>query len=495
MHETPAIRVRAVADGPIRADGRFVLYWMIANRRARHNFALQRAVELARELRRPLVVLEALRAGYPWASDRLHSFVIAGMRDNAAAFGRAGVLYHPYVEPAPGEGKGLLAALSREACAVVTDDFPCFFLPRMVAAAGRQVSCRMEQVDSNGLLPVRAAGREFLTAFSFRRFLQRELPGHLSSMPKVDPLRGVPLPRLARLHSSVTRRWPAATKALLSGDPAALAKLPIDHGVGPSPMTGGASAARARLRRFLQSKLIRYPEERSNPSLDGTSRLSPWLHFGHIAVHEIVHALFRREGWSPDRLSRRRANGSREGWWGMTPAAEAWLDELVTWREVAFNLCASRDRFDVFESVPEWARRTLEAHQTDRRPWRYTLRQLESAATHDPIWNAAQTQMARDGWFHNHMRMLWGKKILEWSPTPRVALRTMVELMGRHSLDGRNPCSWAGFLWTLGRYDRPWGPERPIFGTVRFMSSDSLARKVRLTGYLERYSPGRPAAD
>ena len=243
------------------------------------------------------------------------------------------------------------------------------------------------------------------------------------------------------------------------------------------------------MRRFLDTKLARYPDDRANPSLDGTSRLSPWLHFGHISVHEILGALIRREEWSPERLSRRRPTGKREGWWGMSPPAEAWLDELITWREIAFNLCASRDGFDRYESVPAWARTTLEAHSIDRRPRRYTLRQLESAETHDPIWNAAQTQMLRDGWFHNHMRMLWGKKILEWSPSPRAALRAMAELMGKHSLDGRNPCSWAGYLWILGRYDRPWGPERPIFGTVRFMSSESLARKVRLAPYLRLDAP------
>ena len=84
--------------------------------------------------------------------------------------------------------------------------------------------------------------------------------------------------------------------------------------------------------------------------------------------------------------------------------------------------------------------------------------------------------------------MLWGKKILEWSPTPQEALASMIELNDRYALDGRDPNSYSGIFWTLGRYDRPWGPVRPIFGTVRYMSSDNTARKLDVKGYLARYA-------
>lgn len=170
----PDVRVRDRNGAPVRSDGKYVLYWMIAARRARWNFALDRAIELARELDRPLIVLEALRAGYRWASDRLHRFVLDGMADNARAFGGTGVLYHPYVETEPGAGEGLLEALAADACAVVTDDYPAFFLPRMVAAAAERLPVRLEVVDSNGLLPMRATDTVFSRAFDFRRFLQRE---------------------------------------------------------------------------------------------------------------------------------------------------------------------------------------------------------------------------------------------------------------------------------------------------------------------------------
>src|SRR3954469_1999743 len=178
----PAIRVRAVNDRPERADGAYVVYWMTAYRRTRWNFALQRAVERARALGRPLVVLEALRAGHRWACDRFHALVAAGMADNAAACARAGVAYHAYLEPEPGDGRGLLAALAERACLVVTDDWPCFFLPRMLAAASASIAVRLEAVDGNGLLPLRAVDRALSTAHAFRRILQAELPARLREL-------------------------------------------------------------------------------------------------------------------------------------------------------------------------------------------------------------------------------------------------------------------------------------------------------------------------
>src|SRR6202000_853392 len=156
LQKVPKIRVRDCNDAPVRRAAKYVLYWMIANRRVTHNFALDRAIEYCRGLKKPLVIFEALRCGYEWASDRMHRFVIDGMADNAATCQRAGVTYFPFVEPKPGDDHGLLEALAHDACVVVTDEYPCFFLPRMVAAAGRKLPVRLEAVDSNGILPLRA---------------------------------------------------------------------------------------------------------------------------------------------------------------------------------------------------------------------------------------------------------------------------------------------------------------------------------------------------
>jgi deoxyribodipyrimidine photo-lyase len=489
----PAARRRVLVERPPRADGDFVVYWMTSARRLGWNYALDRAVELAESYGRPLLVLEAVRCGYRWASDRLHRFVLEGMADNARRAAATPATYHPYVEPDPGAGKGLIAALSRRAVAIVADDFPTFFLPRMLAAAARQVDCRLEAVDSNGLLPMAAADRDFATAYALRRFLQANLKGHLLSPPGADPLARLRAPRLERLPPELELRWPAADAATLAGAPGALAALPIDHAVAPvASLRGGAAAARAELAAFLDRGLARYADERRHPDAEAASGLSPWLHFGHLSVHEVVDELARRERWSPESLPE-RGNGAREGWWGASRGAEALLDELVTWRELGCHVAHRRPAdHDRYESLPAWARATLEKHAGDLRPALLDLDRLAAAASDDGLWNAAQRQLAGEGRIHNYLRMLWGKRVLEWTPGPREALDVLFELNNRFALDGRDPNSATGILWCLGRHDRPWAPERPIFGVVRYMSSAATRRKLDLDRYLERWGD-RPA--
>jgi deoxyribodipyrimidine photo-lyase len=488
--DVPEIRVRVANAADVRPDGEFVLYWMISNRRTRWNFSLQRAVDWARVLHKPLVIFEALRCDYRWASDRLHQFILEGMDDNRAAFRTKPVLYYPYVEPSKDAGKGLLEAIARTACVVVSDDFPCFFLPRMVAAAANQVAVRLELIDSNGLLPMRAASKVFARAVDFRRFLQNNLREHLRAMPVEDPLRGRRLPRLESLPEEVVRRWPTVDAITSARRSQFLGQLPIDHDVATSPSTGGARGAGRQLKRFLDERLDFYAAIHNEPDRDVTSGLSPYLHFGHIAAHEVVHKLAHYEGWSPKQLAT-KATASKDCWWGMSVGAESFLDELVTWRELGYNMAWQRTDFDQYESLPDWAQTTLAKHARDRREYVYDLAQLEAAESHDELWNAAQRQLVREGRIHNYLRMLWGKKILEWSATPRDALAVMIELNNKYALDGRNPNSYSGIFWVLGRYDRAWGPERPIYGKIRYMSSENTARKLHVAQYLARYSANR----
>lgn len=482
----PPLRIAAVSRAPVRGDGGFVLYWMTAARRTRWNFALQRAVEWCRELGRPLVVLEALRAGYPYASDRLHAFALDGMADNAAAFARAGVRHHPYVEPEDGAGKGLLEALAAHACVLVTDDFPHFFLPRMVAAAGARLPVLLEAVDSNGLLPLRAAPKAFATAYHFRRFLQRELPEHLDAFPDADPLRRLPSAPPVALPLDVERRWPAVSPDLLRRTPEALATLPIDHAVPPVALRGGAVAGAKVLRAFVRGRLARYGSERNQPEADAASGLSPYLHWGFASAHQAFEAVAQHQGWSPERLAL-KPTGAREGWWGMGDDAEAFLDQLVTWRELAFNTAARMEEYDRYEGLPAWARASLERHAGDDKEL-LTFGQLEEGRSYDALWNATQGQLRREGRIHNYLRMIWGKRFLEWTQHPREAAEWMLRLNDRWALDGRDPNSVAGIFWCLGRYDRPWAPERPVFGVVRYMSSANTARKIRVKEYIRRYT-------
>jgi deoxyribodipyrimidine photo-lyase len=484
----PHVRIRTLADAPLR-DGDYVLHWMIAYRRTSWSFALDRALELARETGKPLLVLEPLRVGYAWASDRLHAFVLDGMRDQRAHFDAAGVTYFPYVEPTEGAGRGLLAALADRAVAVVTDDFPAFFLPRMLEAAAETLevaNVRLEAVDSNGLYPMYATDRVFSRAADFRRHLHKTLLPHLSEVPSATPLAGYDLGR-ATIPEAIEKRWPPADETLLSRSPSVLATIPIDHRVAIAPEVGGSLSARRRLDRFLDERLARYGAGRNHPDDDAASGLSPFLHFGNLSAHEVFAALVERERWTPEKVQT-KSIAKREGFWGASAAFDAFVDEAVTWREIGFNFCSHRLDHDEYASLPDWAKKTLADHAGDPRPHLYSLARLEHADTHDDVWNAAQRELVATGRMHNYLRMLWGKKILEWSPTPEEALARMIELNNKYALDGRDPNSYSGIFWVLGRFDRPWGPERPIYGAIRYMTSESTRKKLHIARYLERWS-------
>lgn len=451
---------------------------MIANRRSCWNFSLDRALDYARALAKPLLVLEALRLDYKWASQRLHQFVIDGMRANQAAFADSPITYFPYLETRSGEGSGLLEWLAERAAVVVTDDFPCFFLPRMLTAAARRIQPKLEAVDSNGLFPMRATDRTFARAVDFRRYLQKHLERHLDHFPQASPLARLELKRLSSLPQG---RWRPSDLSQLR-----LEDLPVPALPGPVRFQGGSAAATELLDHFLHQRLAGY-DERNDPERKATSGFSPYLHFGHLSSHQVFHEVAERAGWRRARLGP-QARGQRTGWWGLELATESFLDQLVTWRELGYNMCATQPAYDRWESLPQWASASLEEHADDPRDHVYSLDRFEQANTHDPLWNAVQNQLRQEGVIHNYLRMLWGKKVLHWTRHPREALEILIELNNKYALDGRNPNSYSGIFWIFGRYDRAWGPERPIFGKIRYMTSDSTRRKFNLEQYLARYS-------
>jgi deoxyribodipyrimidine photo-lyase len=525
---TPTSRVRALRDQPVNPDGDYALCWLTTARRPFYNGNLAQAAAYARAHNKPLLVLEALRCDYPWASARTHRFILDGMAAQARYFApRAadGIYYIAYVEPSPEASRGLLAALSQRAVVTVGDDYPAFFLPQTLASAARHVTGRLEVVDSNGLLPMRAAPHAFKRAFDLRRFLKEALWVHLS--PDVtlapEPLRGLTLPplspRATQQLAEVTSRWPMATQALLHGQRLADVQG-LDQQVAPVPHKhGGWQAAHALLDAFITQRLPRYADDRNHPDADATSGLSPYLHFGHLSPHAILAAVAQAEGgWEPawaqaaistdkdakraQRAARRAAadapptpttdasgheGGGGAGWWGMSHSAGGFMDELVTWRELGFNACAFDPAYDQYEALPAWARQTLADHAADPRPHLYSVDQLAAAATDDPLWNAAQRQLAREGVIHGYLRMLWGKRALSWFASPQEAFHALIHLNNRYALDGRDPNSYSGIRWVFGQYDRAWGPERPIYGKVRYMTSDSAQHKLRLKQYTARF--------
>lgn len=482
----PQERVRTLNGAPVHPRRQWVLYWMTSFRRLVSNHALERAVDYARRWERPLLVFEPLRVGYAHANARLHTFVLEGMADNWRRAQSLPMTYFPYAEREVGEGQGLLESLAKKACVVVGDDWPSFFVPAMQLAAARRLDVCFEVVDSNGLFPMHATERIFSTAHSFRTHLQKVLPKHLMQMPREDPLDGVNLKVLQALPAG---RWNPLVERDFADVPKLVRSLPIDGSVPSAPhFRGGTTAAVARLNAFVQVALPNYASARDEPNLDGTSALSPWLHFGHVSVQQAFAAVMRQEGWNVEKLGK-SIGGARMGWWKCSPPTEAWLDQLVTWRELAFNMASHcPQQYTQLSALPPWAPKTIAAHAHDARPILYTCAQLERADTHDDVWNASMRQLKREGWFHNVMRMVWGKRIYEWSASAEEALKTMSTLMDKYSLDGRDPVSWAGYFWVLGRYDRAWGPQRNIFGSLRYISSARQLAKPGVRAYVQRYS-------
>jgi deoxyribodipyrimidine photo-lyase len=484
-------RLRRLNDRPSRREGDYVLYWTQIYRRLECNHALDYALVCAEVLGKPLVVYEGLRLDYPWASRRLHRFILEGMEANAERADELGLNYWPFVETERGGGRGLLRRLSGRACVVVTDDYPCFIVPGQSAALAEKTDAPVMAVDSNSLVPVSLLGPPVSAAAHLRPRIHKAFaeawPYRSAKKPKV--------PDVAR------KRVRAPFDVWQAKDLAAFVDaLPLDASVPPVPGTpGGTPAARKRLRRFLKTRLEGYAEHRSPPrSLEEghASGLSPYLHFGHISIEEVVESVLATTGdWGTEEL-RVHNRGKRQGFFCDDPDVNSFLDEALTWRDVGFNWHWSRreDAQSLETALPAWALETLGAHAGDERPWLYTPEEFEAGATHDPLWNAAQRELVATGIIHNYLRMLWGKKVLEWSPSPAEAYRTLEHLNNKYALDGRDPNSYTGILWCFGLFDRPWAPERNVFGRVRYMSSENTARKFNVKPYYA-YVEGLPTIE
>lgn len=475
-------RVRTLGPARVDPSGEYVLYWMQLYRRLDHNHALDRALAIAADLGRPLVVYEGLRLDYPWASARLHRFVLEGMADNAAAAAALGVSYWPFVETAPRTGRGLLARLAARACAVVTDDYPTFIVPRQIAALAATSPVPVIAVDGNSVVPLSLLGAPAAAAAHLRPRIHRAFGEAWAHRAAAAP----------RVTKDVARAVaPPFEPADLRDLDALVARLPIDQSVPPVPaVRGGATAAHAQLDEFIANRLRGVADKRSAPAPPNVSHesdLSPYLHFGHISIEEIVARVLASTGaWTPASL-RPDMVGRREGFYSRDADVNSFLDEAITWRDVGFTWHRGRagDVERLETALPAWALGTLERHAGDARQFVYTPEEWEAGATHDPLWNAAQRELVATGTIQNYLRMLWGKKVIEWSASPAEAYRTLVHLNNKYALDGRDPNSWTGILWCFGLFDRPWAPERRVLGVIRYMSSDNTAKKFKLGPYLD----------
>ena len=484
--------------GETKTPGDCVVYWMISSRRAFYNHGLEHAISLAKRKKLPLVVVEPLAIGHRYANDRIHTFVIQGMLANKKIFEDSNVTYVPYVETKPNEAKGLLSKWMEFADALVIDDYPSYYPRKVKDLAIKMASCEVHLVDSNGFMALNHTDKSFTTAYSLRRHLHKTITDHMAEFPTPKPLDNAS--NLEKMDYKIVEKIFQASNTPITpyeflwrvcepdkiGENA-LAVLSIDHSVYPvSHVKGGTAEAVKRWNDFLHNRLERYGDNRNEPELNGSSGLSPYLHFGHISAHQILREVFEKYNWDIMRITPPN-DGRRSGWWGLPKDVESFLDQVVTWRDLGFIHCAQNENHDSFESLPEWAKTTLKEHENDVRPWLYTLEQFENCETHDELWNAAQCQLKNDGVIHNYLRMLWGKKILEWTPNAQIAMDYMIELNDKWGLDGRDPNTYTGIGWVLGKFDRGW-TERPVYGKIRCMTTDSTKRKFKTRKYVEVYS-------
>ena len=469
-------------------DGDYLVYWMQASRRVEYNFALEYAVAVANQLQKPLLIYEGLNVDYPWACDRFHHFILEGMREHRDYFtqqDKKGVSYVPYVESDKGQGKGLIYALAEKACGIITDEYPVFIIREHNERVAKKLSIPFITIDTNGIIPLGITDKDPYSAYLFRKIMQKYVVDALSHPPMERPLDNLKDWGEFSLPEGFEERY-KFDQQHLDGLDEFVSSLPIDHEVDKVDKIGTRAEAIDRMNHFVEFKLSRYEEDRNHPDRQGGSGLSPWLHFGKISSFEIVNKVLSKQpmNWSID--DSEPNGGKNSGFFRGHSYVESFLDELITWREVGFQYAHHRPDYDRFESLPDWAKKTMNEHDQDPREYVYSLEELAHSKTHDPIWNAAQTELRSQGVMHNYLRMLWGKKIIEWTGSHKQALDVLIELNNRYALDGRDPNSYSGIFWCLGRFDRAW-QERSIFGKLRYMSSDSTSKKIKLKQYLTTY--------
>ena len=456
LADQPRVLVRR--GGAPRKDGICVVYWMQRAMRIVDNPALDVAIEAANLLGLPVVVYFQVIPNDPNANLRHYRFLQQGLRDVAADAAARELTF--IVRRLPSRVEEFLEEV--QAALLIGDENPCREPERWRRTLARRLRIPYWTVDADVVVPSRVFGRSFVLLHHFRPRLHAELPKYLVATANIEPL-----------HAWKPRKVPPGF-SLLEDIATGFAKL--DRTIQPvDSFTGGTHPALRRLGEFVNNELKDYEESRNHPELQGTSRLSPYLHFGNIGPLTIARA-----------VNKAVAEGKASA-----AAGDRYLEQLIGWRELAVLFVRHEPNYDNWECAAPWAHKTLLEHAGDPRPHRYSLRQLERAETADELWNAAQREMVETGWMHNYMRMYWAKMILNWAPDPATAFDWAVQLNDRYQLDGRDPNGYAGIAWAIvGRHDRPWF-NRPVFGLVRSMTGASTARKFDAEAYIRQH--GGPA--
>jgi deoxyribodipyrimidine photo-lyase len=448
-------RVTVRRGGAPAKGGRCVVYWMQRAQRGVDNHALDIAVRVGNALGLPVVVFFAGSADAAGASARHAAFAQQGLRDVEATLRERGVGFVLRGAPRDSVEKFLTEV---RAAMVVGDENPLRAHEQARRELAKCIAIPFWTVDADVVVPSRLMDRAQYAARTIRPRLYRLLPEFLVPFENPRAEREWKRPRglAAERIEDVTRGW-----------------MDLDRSVEPvQAWVGGTQAGMARLKLFTSKLLRSYERDRNRPEVDGTSALSPYLRFGHVGPLTIALAV--------EHAAKRDAS--------LKSARDAYFNELIVWRELAVNFVRYTARYDSATCAEAWAKKTIGEHARDERERLYTLRELEQGETHDDLWNAAQRQMVRFGWMHNVMRMYWAKKILEWTPSVRTAMKWAIYLNDKYELDGRDPNGYAGIAWSMvGKFDRAWS-ERAVFGKIRYMSPDSTGRKFDSKHYVQQMS-------
>lgn len=457
-------RIRRLNRLPVQEEREFVLYWMHHAVRGHENPALDVAILAANLLRKPVLVYQGLGGRHPYNSDRHLTFIMEGCREVQRELNARNISYCFHIDRDPATPTPLMKLSARSAL-TLTEDFPAPPINAWADRAAARLPTAFWAVDTACILPMQLLKTSYARAFLFRKHTWAEFEARIAR-------------RYEELDVAVDRFNGVLDVECLDLQSAELAELcarcRIDHTVAPVPHTqGGSTAGYARWEQFKRHGLPTYADTRNDAAIafpKGVSRMSAYLHHGHI---------------SPFRIAREAAQFGGDG-------AEKFLDEMLIWRELAHNFCFHHSHPHTLAVLPSWALRTLEDHRQDSRRPVYNREQLLRGTTGDPLWDAAQQSLLIHGELHNNLRMTWGKALLQWAATPEAALQTMIELNHRFALDGSDPNSYGGILWCLGLFDHPFAPEKPIIGTLRPRSTRSHAVRLDLETYRGRVS--KPAA-
>jgi deoxyribodipyrimidine photo-lyase len=420
---------------------------MQRSQRCFYNHALEYAVQRANDLDQPLLVVFCLTPVFPEANRRHYAFMLQGLRETGARLEERGIK----MMALRGSPERCIPGVAENASLVVTDRGYLRLLRMWREAVAGALSCQMVQVEGDVVVPVQEASKkEEYIAATIRPKIQGLIEEYLHPL-EIRTLRQESL----SLHvGGVDVPQSLDSKQLRD----------VNDEVGEVDwIKGGESEASRLLDEFVQHRLDDFADFRNDPSRDCLSNMSPYLHFGQISPLYIVLKVMS----TPSR------------------GKDVFLEELIVRRELAANFVFYNHSYDSFACLPDWAKVSLYEHAQDRREYCYSLEEMESAATHDPYWNAAQTEMVHRKKMHGYMRMYWGKKILEWSPLPEEGYRRALYLNNKYSLDGRDPGGYAGIAWCFGKHDRAWA-ERPVFGKVWYMNQRGLKRKFDVDAYAER---------